>query len=389
MNSGKYVFAQITAVLSVNDFNKYVDLYKGNYKVIHFTCWHQLMCMMFGQLSNCDSLTDLAVGLTAQRSKWYHLGMGTGLSKSNLAYANENRDWRIFEGFANTLIAQAKILCVKNSDVLQNIKGNVYAIDSSTIDLCLNVFWWAKFRQQKGAVKLHTQFDVKASIPTFIDITEGLTHDVNFLDLILYEAGAFYIIDKAYIDFERLFVIHEAEAFFVTRAKENMNYRRLYSAKVDKSKGIKCDQTIMLNNYYSTKEYPGKIRRIKYYDKETGNEFDFITNNFKLSALKIALLYKHRWSVELFFKWIKQHLRIKTFWGYSENAVRIQIYSAIITYLTISILKEKMKLKQTNYEILQILNFSLIDRIPIQQMFDDYYLQNIKEPNCNQLKLNL
>ena len=389
MNSGKYVFAQITAVLSVNDFNKYVDLYKGNYKVIHFTCWHQLMCMMFGQLSNCDSLTDLAVGLTAQRSKWYHLGMGTGLSKSNLAYANENRDWRIFEGFANTLIAQAKILCVKNSDVLQNIKGNVYAIDSSTIDLCLNVFWWAKFRQQKGAVKLHTQFDVKASIPTFIDITEGLTHDVNFLDLILYEAGAFYIIDKAYIDFERLFVIHEAEAFFVTRAKENMNYRRLYSAKVDKSKGIKCDQTIMLNNYYSTKEYPGKIRRIKYYDKETGNEFDFITNNFKLSALKIALLYKHRWSVELFFKWIKQHLRIKTFWGYSENAVRIQIYSAIITYLTISILKEKMKLKQTNYEILQILNFSLIDKIPIQQLFDDYYLQDFKEQICNQLKLKL
>ena len=389
MNSGKYVFAQITAVLSVNDFNKYVDLYKGNYKVIHFTCWHQLMCMMFGQLSNCDSLTDLAVGLTAQRSKWYHLGMGTGLSKSNLAYANENRDWRIFEGFANTLIAQAKILCVKKSDVLQNIKGNVYAIDSSTIDLCLNVFWWAKFRQQKGAVKLHTQFDVKASIPTFIDITEGLTHDVNFLDLILYEAGAFYIIDKAYIDFERLFVIHEAEAFFVTRAKENMNYRRLYSAKVDKSKGIKCDQTIMLNNYYSTKEYPGKIRRIKYYDKETGNEFDFITNNFKLSALKIALLYKHRWSVELFFKWIKQHLRIKTFWGYSENAVRIQIYSAIITYLTISILKEKMKLKQTNYEILQILNFSLIDKIPIQQLFDDYYLQDFKEQICNQLKLKL
>lgn len=389
MNSGKYVFAQIASFLSANDFNKSVEQYKGNYKVLHFTCWHQLMCMMFGQLSNCDSLTDLTVGLTAQRNKWYHLGMGTGLSKSNLAYANENRDWRIFAGFANILITEAKILCTHNSDVLPTIKGNVYAIDSSTVDLCLNIFWWAKFRKAKGAVKLHTQFDVKAIIPSFIEITDGLTHDVNFLDLIVYEAGAFYIADKAYIDFERLFVIQEADAFFVTRAKENMNYRRLYSAKVNKSKGIKCDQTIMLNNYYSAKEYPGKIRRINYYDIETDIEFDFITNNFRLPALKIALLYKHRWSVELFFKWIKQHLRIKTFWGYSENAVRIQIYSAIITYLTISIMKEKLNLKQTNYEILQILNFSLIDKIPVQQLFDDYYLQNFKEPTCNQLKLNL
>ena len=389
MNSGKYVFSQIASFLSPNDFNKYVDHYKGNYKVLHFTCWHQLMCMMFGQLSNCDSLTDLAVGLTAQRNKWYHLGMGTGLSKSNLAYANENRDWRIFAEFANTLIAEAKIVCRHNSDVLPTIKGNVYAIDSSTVDLCLNIFWWAKFRKKKGAIKMHTQFDVKANVPTFIDITNGLTHDVNFLDKILYETGAFYIADKAYIDFERLHIIHQADAFFVTRAKDNMNYRRLYSAKVNKSKGVKCDQTIMLNNYYSAKDYPDKIRRIKYYDAETDNEFDFITNNFRLPALKIALLYKHRWAVELFFKWIKQHLRIKTFWGYSENAVRIQIYSAIIAYLTISIMKEKLKLKQTNYEILQILNFSLIDKIPIKQLFGDYYLQNFKEQNCNQLKLNL
>jgi len=389
MNSGKYVFSQIASFLSANDFNKYVDQYKGNYKILHFTCWHQLMCMMFGQLSNCDSLTDLAVGLTAQRNKWYHLGMGTGLSKSNLAYANENRDWRIFADFANTLIAEAKILCRDNSDVLPTIKGNVYAIDSSTVDLCLNIFWWAKFRKEKGAVKLHTQFDVKANIPTFIDITNGLTHDVNFLDKIVYEAGAFYIADKAYIDFERLFVIHQSEAFFVTRAKDNLNYRRVYSAKVNKSTGVKCDQTILLNNYSSSKSYPEKIRRIKYYDKETNVEFDFITNNFRLPALKIALFYKHRWAVELFFKWIKQHLRIKTFWGHSENAVQVQIYSAIIIYLTISIMKEKLKLKQTNYEILQILNFSLIDKIPIKQLFDDYYLQNFKELNCNQLKLNL
>lgn len=389
MNSGKYVFSQVTSFLSPNDFNKIVDQYKGNYKVLHFTCWHQLMCMIFGQLSNCDSLTDLVVGLTAQRSKWYHLGMGTGLSKSNLAHANENRDWRILADYAGVLISEATILCRNNTDVLPTIKGKVYSVDSTTVDLCLNVFWWARFREHKGAVKIHTQFDVKANIPTFIDITEGLIHDVNFLDHIVYEAGAFYIVDKAYIDFKRLYVIHQAEAFFVTRAKENMNYRRLYSATVNKSKGVRCDQTILLNNYYSAKEYPEKLRRIKYYDSETEIEFNFITNNFHLSALQIALLYKHRWAVELFFKWIKQHLRIKTFWGHSENAVRIQIYSAIIAYLTISIMKEKMKLKQTNYEILQILNFSLLDKIPIQQLFGDFYLQDFKEQNCNQLKLNL
>jgi transposase len=345
--------------------------------------------MAFGQVSNCDSLTDLVVGLTAQRSKWYHLGIGTGLSKSNLAHANEHRDWRIFADFANILIGQATVLCRNNSDVLRSIKGNVYAVDSSTIDLCLEIFWWAEFRKHKAAIKLHTQFDVKAAIPTFIDITDGLTHDVNFLDKIIYESGAFYVMDKGYVDFDRLYIIDQAKAFFVTRPKENMNYRRIYSAPVNKKKGVKCDQTIALNNYYSAKDYPDKLRRIKYYDAETDNEFDFITNNFRITALQVALLYKNRWSVELFFKWIKQHLRIKTFWGYSENAVRIQVYSAIIAYLTIAIMKEKMKLKQTNYEILQILNFSLIDKIQIQQLFEDFYLQDFKEQDPNQLILKL
>ena len=389
MHAGKYVFSQIASFISANDFNKYVNRYDGNHQVKHFSCWNQLMCMVFGQLSNCDSLTDLVVGLTAQRSKWYHLGMGTGLSKSNLAYANENRDWRIFADYASLLIAEAMILCRNNSDMLRSIKGNVYAVDSTTIDLCLSVFWWAKFRKHKAAIKIHTQFDVKAAIPTFIEITDGLTHDIHFLDRLIYEPGAFYIADRGYVDFERLYVIHQAEAFFVTRAKENMNYRRIYSAEVNKAKGVKCDQTIRLNNYYAAKDYPEKFRRIKFYDLETDNEFDFITNNFRLSALQIALLYKHRWSIELFFKWIKQHLRIKTFWGYSENAVRIQIYSAIITYLTIAIMKEKLGLKQSNYEILQILNFSLIDKMPVYQLFDNYYLQNFKEQNCNQLKFNL
>lgn len=389
MNAGKYVFAQVTSFISANEFIKHVKRYEGNHQVKHFTCWHQLMCMVFGQLSNCDSLTDLAVGLRAQRSKWYHLGMGTGISKSNLGHANEHRDWRIFADFAYSLIAEAIVICRNNSDVLRSIKGNVYAVDSTTVDLCLEVFWWAEFRKHKAAIKLHTQFDIKASIPTFIDITDGLTHDVNFLDKLIYEARAFYVADKGYVDFKRLYTIHQAQAFFVTRAKDNMNYRRIYSAKSNRVKGVMCDQTIMLNGFYSAKDYPDKIRRVKFYDKETNNEFDFITNNFKISSLQVALLYKQRWSIELFFKWIKQHLRIKTFWGYSENAVRIQVYSAIISYLTIAIMKEKMQLKQTNYEILQILNFSLIDKIPIQQLFDDYYLQYFKEQSYNQLKFNL
>ena len=302
MNTGKYVFTQVASFISINDFNKYVKLYDGNYKIQHFTCWNQLMCMVFGQISNCDSLTDLAVGLTAQRSKWYHLGMGTGISKSNLAHANENRDWRIFADYASLLISEAKIVCRHNSDVFRNIKGNVYSVDSSIVDLCLDVFWWAKFRKNKAAIKINTQFDVKASIPVFIDITEGVTHDVHFLDKIIYEAGSYYVADKAYVDFDRLYTIHQANAFFVTRAKDNMNYRRIYSAKVNKAKGIKCDQTIKLNNYYSAKDYPEKLRLIKFYDPETDNELDFITNNFKLSASKIAQLYKSRWSVELFFK---------------------------------------------------------------------------------------
>lgn len=389
MNAGKYVFAQITSFISDYEFNKIVSHYEGNHQIKHFSCWNQLMCMVFGQLSNCDSLTDLSVGLKAQRRKWYHLGMGIGVSKSNLAHSNEHRDWRMFADFAYTLIAEAIILCRNNSDVLRSIKGKVYAVDSTTIDLCLEVFWWAEFRKHKGAIKIHTQFDIKAAIPTFIDITDGLTHDVNFLDKLIYEAGAFYVADKGYVDFERLYTIHQAQAFFVTRAKDNMNYRRIYSAKSNRAKGVMCDQTIKLNNYYSAKDYPENLRRVKYYDQETDNEFDFITNNFKVTSLQVALLYKHRWSIELFFKWLKQHLRIKTFWGYSENAVRIQVYSAIIAYLTIAIMKEKMKLKQTNYEILQILNFSLLDRMPIQQLFDDYYLQTFKEQSCNQLKINL
>lgn len=263
----------------------------------------------------------------------------------------------------------------------------MYAIDSTTIDLCLSVFWWARFRKNKAAIRLHTQFDIKTNIPTFVHITDGTVHDVNFLDQIDYEADGFYVLDRGYVDFSRLYVIHQSHAFFVTRLKQNTNYRRLYSAKVDKTSGILCDQTIMLNNHYASKDYPQKLRRIKYHDAETDNTFEFVTNNFTLTALEVARLYKYRWSIELFFKWIKQHLKVKSFWGYSENAVRIQIYTAMIAYVTVGIMKEELKIKYSNYEILQILSITLLNKTLLKQLFEQSYLQNFKELNSNQLKL--
>jgi Domain of unknown function (DUF4372)/Transposase DDE domain len=387
MNNGKYLFAQVTSFLPANDFIKCVKKYDGNYKVQHFTCWHQLMCMLFGQLSTRASLSDLVMCLTTQRDKWYHLGMGTGLSKSNLAYANEHRDWRIFADYAYILIAQARKICTSSEEFDLKVDGNVYAVDSTTVDLCLSVFWWAKFRKNKAAVKIHTQFDVKTDIPSFIHISDGSVHDVNFMDMIEYETGGYYVFDKGYIDYDRLYLIHRSNAYFVSRFKENGNYRRLYSAEVDKSTGVMCDQTIRLNNYYAAKDYPEKLRRIKYYDEITCNTFEFATNNFQLTALDIAKLYKHRWAVELFFKWIKQHLRVKSFWGYSDNAVRIQIYTAIIAYATVAILKEKLKIKHTNYEILQVLSITLLNKIQLEQLFQETYLQDFKELNPNQLIL--
>lgn len=387
MNNGKYLFAQVISFLPVNDFIKCVKKYNGNYKVHHFTCWHQLMCMLFGQLANRDSLSDLVTCLNTQRDKWYHLGMGTGLSKSNLAYANENRDWHIFEEYAYILIAEARRICTSNNDFQLDIEGNVYAVDSTTVDLCLNVFWWAKFRKNKAAVKVHTQYDIKTDIPSYIYITDGSVHDVNFMDIMEYECGAYYVMDKAYVDFARLYNIHEQNAFFITRLKDNTNYRRIYSAKVDKSTGVLCDQTIRLNNYVAAKKYPGKLRRIKYYDEIIGMTLEFVTNNFLLPALDIARLYKHRWGVELFFKWIKQHLKVKAFWGYSDNAVRVQIYTAIIAYVAVAIMKEKLKLKHSNYEILQILSITLLTKTQLQQLFQKSYLNNVKEQEANQLIL--
>lgn len=387
MNPGKYVFSQIASFLDANDFKKCVDTYDGNYKVKQFTCWYQLLCMMFGQLSNRDSLSDLLLCLKTQRNKWYHLGIGNNISKSNLAYANEHRDWRIFADFATVLIAQARSGAINNAELDYVSESSVFAIDTTTIDLCLSVFWWAKFRKYKGAIRLHTMLDVKTEIPCYVHITDGKVHEVNVLDRIVYQAGGFYIMDRAFVDWERLYNIHENKAYFVTRAKINMNFKRITSSKVNKSNGVRCDQTIKLVNYYADKEYPENFRRIKYFDEETQKQFIFITNNFELTPLQIAHLYKHRWKIELFFKWIKQHLKVKSFWGHSENAVKVQVYCALITFLTVVIVKQKMKLTQSHYEILQILSITLLNRIQLNQLFEDALLQDFKEQNCNQLKM--
>lgn len=387
MNTGKYVFAQVASFIDANDFIKCVKKYNGNYGVQHFTCWHQLMCLMFGQLCNRESLSDLITCLDTQKSKWYHLGLGIGISKNNLSNANIKRDWRIFADYAYILIAHARKICVDNADFNLDIVGNVYAVDASTIDLCLEVFWWAKFKKHKGAIKLHTQLDLKTNIPSFIHITDGSVHDVNYLDVMEIEANSTYILDRGYVDFERLYNIHYHKAYFVTRLKKNTNYRRLYSRKVDKTRGLICDQTIKLNNYYANKKYPENLRRVKYYDTEINITFEFVSNNFSVPALQIAQLYKQRWQIELFFKWIKQHLKVKSFWGYTENAVKIQIYTAIITYVTVAIMKQELKIKHSNYEILQILSITLLNKNPVNQLFDKNYLQSFKELNPNQLNL--
>ncbi len=387
MNQGKYVFAQLIEFLSHNDFIRCVSRYQGNYKVKTFTCLHQLLYMTFGQLSNRDSLSDLIVCLQSQQNKSYHLGMGNGTSKANLAKANEKRDYRIYESFAATLVVQAQKLAIPNTAFDLPVDAPVYAIDATVIDLCLNVFWWGKFRKHKAAVKLHTMLDAKTNIPTFIYITSGAVHEINVLDLFPLEAGSYYVMDKGYIDFGRLYRIQKAGAFFVTRAKDNFKFVRISSRSVDKSTGVKCDQTVKLKNHKVSLAYPEIIRRVKYYDSEIEIEFVFITNNFEVSALDVARLYKYRWTIELFFKWIKQHLKVKTFWGYSFNAVKTQIYIAMITYLLVAIVKYQLKLKQTQYEILQILSIALLCKTPLLDLFSNTYPQYVKEQESNQLNL--
>ncbi|HSQ47979.1 MAG TPA: IS4 family transposase [Lutibacter sp.] len=386
MNNGKYVFAQLIEFLPQRVFDRLVEKYKGNRYVKHFTCWNQLLCMVFGQLTNRDSLRDLIVIIDAHSKKTYHLGFGKTVTRSNLAKANEKRSSKIFEEFAYHLIDIARKKRA-NDDFM--IKGKVYAFDSSTIDLCLSVFWWAKFRKNKAGIKLHTLYDVVTQIPTFIHITEATVNDVNAMDLIPYETGAYYIFDRGYIDFKRLYYITKLSAFFVTRGKSNLKFRRIYSNKVDKSTGVLYDQIGKFTGFYASKDYPEKLRRVKFYDGETKRTFVFLTNIMELKATEIAMLYKKRWLVELFFKWIKQHLKIKSFWGTSENAVRIQIYCAIISYCLVAIVGSDLKIDRSTYEILQVLGISLIDKTPVNELFEKLDYNNVKEPDYKQLSLNL
>jgi len=387
MYQGKYVFAQVLEVVSRYEFNKCVARYKGNYKVTHFTCWQQFLCMCFGQLTYREGIRDIFNCLRAHDKKVYHLGIRHLVSPTTLTRANESRDWRIWRDFALHLVSVVRPLYTDNNDFQLDLENAVYALDSSTIDLCLNTFHWAKFRKSKGAVKLHTLLDLRGNIPIFIDITDGKTHDVVILDKLAFEAGAFYIVDKGYYDFSRLYTINSAKAFFVIRAKRNLRYRRLYSRKVDKGAGLKFDQTIKLTTHKSAKAYPDKLRLIKFHDREKGKTYLFLTNNFELDAITVALLYKNRWQIELFFKWIKQHLKIKKFWGHSENAVKTQIWTAVCTYLIIAILKKQLDSPLNLYNILQILSVSAFDKTPVNQLLRNTKLQYDDNSNHNQLKM--
>ena len=387
MNQGKYIFAQLTDFLPRQVFDRIVENLQGNKYVRHFTCWNQMLCMVFGQLTSRDSMRDLMLSLEAHESKYYHLGLGLTITRRNLGKANEKRSYKIFEEFAYVLIEEARKSCYKN-DFEISVDGNIYALDSTTIDLCLSVFWWAEFRKHKGGIKLHTLYDVKTSIPSFLHITTASVHDVNILDLIPYETGSFYIVDKGYIDFKRLSRLHLKGSFFVTRAKDNMRFKRMYSSAVDKTTGVLYDQIGRLETYYSKKDYPEKLRRIKYYDQNRDRTFTFITNNMDLKAEEIAMLYKKRWEVELFFKWMKQHLRIKSFWGTTMNAVKVQIYCAIIAYCLVAIVGNKLKVDRSIYEILQILSISLLDKTPVKEILTKCDYKNVKELNYKQLTIS-
>ena len=384
MNQGKYIFAQLTDFLPRRVFDRIVDSYEGNKRVRSFTCWNQMLCMVFGQLTARDSMRDLMLSLEAHQSKYYHLGFGSTVSRRNLGTANERRSCKIFEEFVYVLIEEARRSCYREDFEIE-VDGNVYALDSTTIDLCLNIFWWAEFRKHKGGIKLHTLFDIKTSIPSFLYITTAKVHDVNIMDIIPYERGSFYVADKGYTDFLRLYRIHANGSFFVLRAKENLQFRRMYSRVVDKSTGVLNDHVGMLVVYKSRTEYPEKLRRIKYYDSEHDKDLVFLTNNMDLSASDIALLYKKRWAVELFFKWMKQHLKIKSFWGTTLNAVKVQMYCAVIAYCLVALVGNKLKVNRSIYEILQILSISLLDKAPIREILTRCDYNNVKELENNQL----
>jgi Domain of unknown function (DUF4372)/Transposase DDE domain len=386
MPEGHYVFAQVMQHLPLTTFRRCVERYGGEHKVKRFSCLDQYLCLAFAQLTWRESLRDIEACLRVQSSKLYHLGFRSAIARNTLANANAVRDWRIYADFAQHLIGIARRLYADDPLSL-DLDDTVYALDSTTIDLCFSVFPWAPFRSTKAAVKLHTLLDLRGNIPSFIFISDGKMHDVNILDQLLPEAGAFYVVDRGYVDFERLARLDDAGSFFVTRAKSNLKARRRYSRPVDRSTGLVCDQTVFLTGFYSRQGFNRPLRRIKFNDPQTGKRLVFLTNNFALDALAIAKLYKSRWQVELFFKWIKQHLRIKAFFGTSENAVKSQIWIAVSVYVLVAIVKKRLALPATLYEILQILSLSLFEKTPVNCLFHDDLHQKIPVVDPNQLTL--
>lgn len=386
MYTGNLVFSQLMDHLPLHTFRRCVQRYRGNHKIQSFSCLDQFRCMAFAQLTYRESLRDIEACLRAQQNKLYHMGIRGGISRNTLSNANKVRDWRIYADFAQSLIQIARKLYV-DEDIGAELDNTVYALDATTIDLCLSVFPWAHFRSTKAAVKLHTLLDLRGAIPTFIHISDGKMHDVNVLDLLLPEAGAFYVMDRGYVDFSRLFSLHQGSAFFVIRAKSNLQFRRLYSRPVDKSLGLRCDQTVRLTGFYAARDYPEKLRRIKYHDLKTDKTLVFLTNNFTLPAMTIADLYRCRWQVELFFKWIKQHLRIKAFFGTSANAVKTQIWIAVCVYLLVAITKKRLNIEQSLYTILQILSVSVFEKMPLLQAFQEGECKVNEDDFCNQLQL--
>jgi len=386
MNTGKTVFSQVMEFLPLHEFRKCVERYQGDYKVQSFSCMDQFLCMAFAQLTYRESLRDIKSCLCSMQTKLYHMGFRGAISKSTLADANENRDWRIYADFAQVLIHTARDLYL-NDPFGIDLEQTVYALDATTIDLCLSLFPWAHFRKNKGAIKLHTLLDLRGSIPSFIEITDGKMHEVNILDTLIMEPGSFYVMDRGYLDFIRLYVLHLAKAFFVTRNKSKIKYRRIYSRPVDKTTGLRCDQTIVLIGLHSAKDYPEQLRLIKFYDSENKKLLTFLTNNFLIKALTVAQLYQSRWKVELFFRWIKQHLRIKSFYGTSQNAVKTQVWIAISIYVLVAIIKKRLNLKPELYTILQILSVTMFDKTDIFQLLTENELIDDKIEDDNQLLL--
>jgi transposase len=386
MNLGKTVFSQLMDFLPSYEFRLCVDRYQGNYKMKSFSCLDQFLSMAFAQLTYRESLRDIETCLRAARGKLYHMGIRGPVSRNTLAHANAVRDWRIYQDFAQVLIRSARELYLGDPLAVQ-LDQTAYALDSTIIDLCLSLFPWAKFRKHKAAVKAHVLLDLRANIPTAVIITPGTVHDVNIMDELFWEAGAIYVMDRGYVDFSRLYRIHQSSAFFVTRAKKNFRFQRQYSHRVNKASGLRCDQTIVLHGFYAQKDYPDKLRRIRYFDQPTQKALVFLTNNFTLPALTIAQLYRCRWQVELFFKWIKQHLRIKAFYGTSENAVKAQIWIAISIYVLVAIAKKRLNLQHSLHSILQILSITILEKTPILQVLSQLDQSENMRDNAKQLIL--